>query len=584
MAEMTKDIELGITALKEYMGEDGFSLLTEDKLRRDEVVSFKINLPVDYLGVSRTLRLAFNRQFPRLGLSLEVSPSPWLQWPHATDQSLCLYGVGQKPVAGSPETLVKDTMHRLNALIELVLPETDPAMREKHFTDEITSYWDQQLHLTNQQLVLLSLPREACELFVLSDLRQRPGNVDNYVWLARSAKELQNHAIRITGISQRIPAPAAAAFFVCLESLPDIKIPEPKDILNWISEHVSEHDLTRLVKWEKSSSNFPIRWLLLSLPNTAPVLVRAFVIRGRGLKQHGNRPYGKRAARRRVLSENIVPPNKIQFAPLHVLDHSTIYSRDPSLSTSNLPRKKALLIGAGTLGSSVAMQLARSGVGHLTIIDPDILEDANIGRHVLGADELGRFKVNALAERINRDLPLTQVLPLPTFLQFAIFEKKIVFENFDVIVVTTADWLTENLLWEFKSNNQTCGLVQGWAEPHAMVGHVIAAPSGMVCDARSLFEENGNFHHRFSNWQNQGIVQLPACGAGFIPGSSLSINNIANMISRQVIEVLTVPMEKSRWCSHVNSINVEPFGGSYCGPALPHGIDSMTLTNEWPLE
>jgi len=339
MAEITKDIELGITALKEYMGVDAFSLMTEDKLRRDEVASFKINLPMDYLGVNRTLRLAFNKQFPRFGLSLEVSPSPWLQWPHATDQSLCLYGVGQKPVAGSPETLVKDTMHRLSALIELVLPETDPTRREKHFTDEITSYWDQQLYLTNQQLVLLSLPREACELFVLSDLRQRPGNVDNYVWLARGAKELQNHAIRITGINQRIPAPAAAAFFVCLESLPDVKIPGPKDILNWISEHVSERDLTRLVEWEKSSSNFPIRWLLLSLPNTAPVLVRAFVIRGRGLKQDGNRPYGKRAARRRMLSENIVPPNKIQFAPLHVLDHSTIYSRDPSLSTSNLPRK-----------------------------------------------------------------------------------------------------------------------------------------------------------------------------------------------------------------------------------------------------
>jgi len=252
--------------------------------------------------------------------------------------------------------------------------------------------------------------------------------------------------------------------------------------------------------------------------------------------------------------------------------------------SQRFPRKKALLIGAGTLGSNVAMQLARSGVGHLTIIDPDILEDANIGRHVLGADELGRFKVNALAERINRDLPLTQVLPLPTFLQFAIFEKKIVFENFDVIVVTTADWLSENLLWEFKSNSQTCGLVQGWAEPHAMVGHVIAAPSGMVCDARFLFEENGNFHHRFSNWQNQGIVQLPAWGAGFIPGSSLSINNIANMISKQVIEILTVPIEKPLWRSHVNSIIVEPFGGSYCGPALPHGVDSMTLTNEWPLE
>lgn len=66
------------------------------------------------------------------------------------------------------------------------------------------------------------------------------------------------------------------------------------------------------------------------------------------------------------------------------------------------------LIGAGGTGSFAAMNLARvlfevNRIGkapHLTIIDPDRVESANIPRSNFCGAEIGRFKAQSLAERI----------------------------------------------------------------------------------------------------------------------------------------------------------------------------------------
>ena len=43
----------------------------------------------------------------------------------------------------------------------------------------------------------------------------------------------------------------------------------------------------------------------------------------------------------------------------------------------------ALVLGCGALGSVIADMLARAGVGHLVIVDRDILELSNLQRQVL---------------------------------------------------------------------------------------------------------------------------------------------------------------------------------------------------------
>jgi adenylyltransferase/sulfurtransferase len=59
------------------------------------------------------------------------------------------------------------------------------------------------------------------------------------------------------------------------------------------------------------------------------------------------------------------------------------------------------IIGAGGLGSPVAMYLASAGVGQLTIVDDDNVELSNLQRQLLHTDnDIGRRKVDSAADTL----------------------------------------------------------------------------------------------------------------------------------------------------------------------------------------
>jgi molybdopterin/thiamine biosynthesis adenylyltransferase/rhodanese-related sulfurtransferase len=66
-----------------------------------------------------------------------------------------------------------------------------------------------------------------------------------------------------------------------------------------------------------------------------------------------------------------------------------------------LKGSRMLLVGAGGLGSPAALYLAAAGVGHLTVVDPDVVEVTNLQRQVLhGTRDLGRPKVASARDRL----------------------------------------------------------------------------------------------------------------------------------------------------------------------------------------
>jgi molybdopterin/thiamine biosynthesis adenylyltransferase/rhodanese-related sulfurtransferase len=62
---------------------------------------------------------------------------------------------------------------------------------------------------------------------------------------------------------------------------------------------------------------------------------------------------------------------------------------------------RVLLVGAGGLGSPAALYLAAAGVGHLTVIDPDVVDASNLQRQVLhGTSDVGRPKLDSARDRL----------------------------------------------------------------------------------------------------------------------------------------------------------------------------------------
>jgi molybdopterin/thiamine biosynthesis adenylyltransferase len=71
-----------------------------------------------------------------------------------------------------------------------------------------------------------------------------------------------------------------------------------------------------------------------------------------------------------------------------------------------LKNARVTVLGVGGLGSYVALSLAAAGVGHLRIVDHDVVEASNLNRQVLYTDrDLGVAKVDAARRRLTEVNP-----------------------------------------------------------------------------------------------------------------------------------------------------------------------------------
>ena len=76
----------------------------------------------------------------------------------------------------------------------------------------------------------------------------------------------------------------------------------------------------------------------------------------------------------------------------------------------NLLQAKALIVGAGGLGSPSAIYLALAGVGTIGIVDFDVVEISNLQRQILHhTSDIGRPKLESARDNINSYNPDTNV-------------------------------------------------------------------------------------------------------------------------------------------------------------------------------
>lgn len=79
---------------------------------------------------------------------------------------------------------------------------------------------------------------------------------------------------------------------------------------------------------------------------------------------------------------------------------------------ARLKAAKILIVGAGGLGSPLALYLAAAGVGYIGLVDADTVELSNLQRQVVhGVANIGQLKVESAAESLARLNPLTTVKP-----------------------------------------------------------------------------------------------------------------------------------------------------------------------------
>jgi adenylyltransferase/sulfurtransferase len=116
---------------------------------------------------------------------------------------------------------------------------------------------------------------------------------------------------------------------------------------------------------------------------------------------------------------------------------------------------RVLTIGAGGLGSPIALYLAAAGVGTIGIVEFDVVDLTNLQRQVLhGTSQVGRSKLESAASRLGDLNPHVQVVRHPVQLSSA--NALEIFRGYDIVIDGSDNFPT-------LSTTRRCCLANRWS-------------------------------------------------------------------------------------------------------------------------
>lgn len=191
-----------------------------------------------------------------------------------------------------------------------------------------------------------------------------------------------------------------------------------------------------------------------------------------------------------------------------------------STGQASFEKLSIALIGCGTIGSHLARMLVQSGAGissNFTIIDNDILSIGNIGRHLLGFNDIGKNKAVALKAELKRFHPQVQVNALEDN-AIKLWGK---ISSHNLIIDATGDWNVQNTLnqeYMNASRVETQALLHCWVVKNGAAVQSFMNLRDEYCCFRCLKPQfDGPWRYPADN--NSDLNQHPAtCGEGsYIP-------------------------------------------------------------------
>ncbi|WP_244108584.1 ThiF family adenylyltransferase [Burkholderia gladioli] len=251
-----------------------------------------------------------------------------------------------------------------------------------------------------------------------------------------------------------------------------------------------------------------------------------------------SRPYcGQRARSRQSVQPMLVER----------VDPAWTVGRDQIPQATSRQAKRVVVFGAGALGSPVVEQLAKAGIGRITLVDYDILEPANIGRHLLGLQHVGHRKVTAVADAINKSHPSCVVTPFPGTAQKWLQGNSL--RDYDLAVDLTGEPMVQWYLNEAR-RQERCPLVVGWMEPFVAAAHVCMLmpstlwfPNATRTDRLKLLEA--------IDWPGDVIRQVPGCSSRFQAYTSANAAYAVALVSENVLQVIDGEVKSSKILSWV---------------------------------
>jgi molybdopterin/thiamine biosynthesis adenylyltransferase len=285
-------------------------------------------------------------------------------------------------------------------------------------------------------------------------------------------------------------------------------------------------------------------------------------------------------------------------APPHLSGHDYGFARVRShavdaLRTRLNPRvyealrgKHAFVIGCGSLGAGVARMLGQTGIGRLTLVDPESVEWSNLGRHELGVPSVGENKATELAAQLRDQLPhILRVDSIPKDWVTAAATSDDFFEGADIVVSTTGRWVAEAALNDFqRAGRVACPIIYGWMERRACAAHALMIGTKGSC-FRCGFDNTGLPIEPATRWT--GAEDNEQCAAPSSPYGAAELGVAQSLVATLTVDALlgvARPVAHRIWLAPTPQLERE--GGAWSKHAMEWmgGIKSggVMTASAWP--
>jgi len=233
--------------------------------------------------------------------------------------------------------------------------------------------------------------------------------------------------------------------------------------------------------------------------------------------------------------------------------------------TSGVARKKYdfLVAGLGSIGSNLIYFLNGINYPNYKLIDNEILELENIGRHFLGFNNVHLNKTNALKAYIKNIRPDQVVITKTAKLESILHDNLDFFNDCSYAFIATGNQNVENFLIELHNEGKiTVPMFFLWVEPYALGGHCLFIHPYDKVATDELYE---NHLYRFNVISSDEYTmpnpiltkQEAGCETSYIPYSGNDVILFLSSIYKWINGIIQKDIKHSmavRWIGNLDTI------------------------------
>ncbi len=419
----------------------------------------------------------------------------------------------------------------LDKLIEVALDIINKGIKKESkddFTDEFLAYWNEE---SKYKLFSLFIPKSKIETVkIIFPEDFKIANTKANGLIVRIKEDYDEWMNNLGLPSSNIEI--VDALYLPLSEPISFPLPKKNNKVFKIIKDSGKNNFKALKKYLNmgDSPNF----ILFSFPIKNERILAGWKSPLWGETMNGFRP-GKVPIEQRMRKSGTSLIKKIS---IERVDQDRLFRRGGVGIKTSFKKTSIAIIGCGSLGSPLAISLLKSGISKFFLIDNDILEPANVARHICGMSDAveAPYKSELLCKKMLQHFPHIECKSSKEDILDVLEHNETCLNNYDISIIALGNKSVERRLnYLARKEVLKSHLIFIWMEPFGVAGHMFYLhPDNGGC-FQCCFDSEGIFKYSVAKHHKDFFKRESGCQSTYVPYSNLEIDSFINSVTREIL-------------------------------------------------